>query len=1444
MAFAAAVLTSGFSAAAATAGVSIYAGITTSIIGQLLIGTVLGAASRALMPKPSFSQQSNRGYQVNSRGAALDHQIIYGEVLVGGAIIFEESVQGSNVDPTRENPFLLTVYAHAGHEIEGHQEVYIDGKKVTEWRLAVGGTIVAGPASVANGVGLVPYTVCNVNADGSVIPESEDTESCHNWYGLSTNGSISNNMVLRFYDGTQTTADATLIADSDTWDANCVLNEIAYMIAVFGFDRDVYPDGVPEITCTIKGKKCFDPRTGNTVWSDNPALCLRDYLVSSYGITEKTANIDDDLVAAAANVSDQTNTGPAGANRYTCNGAFTTASTPYEMINALLTSMDGSMWYAQGKWRMKPAYWLAPVLDLNEDDLRSSISVSTRHSRRDNFNVVKGTFRGPESNWQTTDYPQVNNKTDAGSFTTGGVYCITFVGTTDFTSIGASSNTVGEVFVATGSGSGTGYADSNLGADGGQESVADVDLPFTDNSLEARRIALISLERNRQQLTVSAAFGLRALEVQVGDNIRMTSERFGWVNKEFEVISWSFGLVNEYDLQTDLVLRETAESVYDEVDDGVVYERENTNLPSAFDVPIPESFGAVATAFVNEDGTTIPKISFSWSVDSSNLIDYYEFQWKLTSDSLYSSANVAESRFTLLPAESNESYDSRVRSINTFGVKSAFTNSVSPVFTVNDTTIPTATLSPVVSGGYAATTVEWVAPTTNTDATAIKDLFQYEVYRDTTDNPTTLVGTVSGTSFTDVGLLDSTTYYYRVKALDFTKNVSAYSPSGNGTTNAAITEGTDGLNNATVFLYNKNSSATPPALFSGTFTYTFSTGILSGGTLNGWTQVPPNLSAGESLFVSLATASSRTATDTIPTSEFSTPEVTGIAGTDGANGSTTARVSLFRKTSTSSAPSDPSGTFTYTFSTGILSGGTLNGWSQSAPSIDNGEYLWVIQASAFSTTSTDSIAASEFTAANIIGIGGTNGVAAKLLTLNATSQVFTYNASNVADPTSQTITFNAFLENTVDTSATFSSSPSVTLSGSGNSRSLSVANFGANNSVTITATADSGAVSDTFTVYRLKEGDAGTQGPEGTSALTLILSNESHTLAADKDGVVSSYASSGTNISVFEGTTALSYAQGSTANSTWSISTTQASITVGSITDNGANATVGNQSNMTADNAIIYYLIQGKRANGASFVITKTQTFSKSRAGDTGGLGARGAGRWNISVGSLPTTSSAADTSFVNALGFNPVDKDQAWFYTGSQSSPTLQNVWIYALSGDVWTEQTEVIDGSLIVSGTITASQIDVGTITADRIKIDNITLSSDANDNLVINGGGVDTSELALSAVTVPVSKTENLGIYGGDPVAVVQTLDITLDVAGEVLIWWSGGQGYTGSASHLSRLFVAGVERVSRGGNDTNDMPSLAWSGTLTAATHTVSITWIGESTNILLNNGTLVALGVKR
>lgn len=577
----------GFITAAAAIGSSILASVGASTLAGIYVisaavgflsQAALGIALNALAPKPKLSG-GTRGYNVTQRGSVVSHQVLYGEVKAAGAIVYDGST-GTN------NKYLHRVLAMAGHEIESFERVWINDSYID---------------------------VTDIDVDGN-IPTVVDPDG-------STSNRYDGKLRINFHLGSEDqAADSDLVSEVPEWTSNHRLRNIAYMYCRLSFDQDAYPNGVPEIQATIKGKKVYDPRTETTVWSSNPALCLRDYLTSPYGLSEASANIDDTLVTTAANVCDETDT-LASTKRYTCNGSFTTDVTPYELLSNILTSMGGLLWYAQGEWRMKPAYWVAPTTSLNEDDFRSTISVNTRHSRRDNFNVVRGTFRGEESNWQTTDYPDVTNS-------------------------------------------------AFLTADGGQESVADIDLPFTDTSIEARRIGRIALERNRQQLTVQANFGLKAFSLQVGDNVKLSVSRFGWVNKEFEVVAWTFGIVESLDLQVSLTLRETAESIFDEIDDGVVYERDNTTLPSPFEVP-PVGISVQALAQVsNQKVSNIAVATITSGRPES--VDYVDIEYKLSSESTYSSFGqgpLGEFRVRDLNVDF---YDFRVRAVNSFGVKGDF----------------------------------------------------------------------------------------------------------------------------------------------------------------------------------------------------------------------------------------------------------------------------------------------------------------------------------------------------------------------------------------------------------------------------------------------------------------------------------------------------------------------------------------------------------------------------------------------------------------------------------------------------------------------------------------------------------------------------------------------------------------------------------------------------
>lgn len=712
-----------------------------SVAASFLVSTALGAVLNALTPKPSFGQ--SRGYSIQGEsGAALDHQIIYGEVRVGGARIYDASTG-------TDNEYLHRILAFAGHEINSYQQIWINDAYVSD--LENTGT---------DGNGYVIYNVKEVtDPDGNTSARYDGFIQIKQYLGT-----------------TNQPADANLITDTASltdgeWTTDHKLSNIAYLYVRFKYSADAFPNGVPAVSAIIRGKKVYDPRTATTAWSDNPALCLRDYLTSDYGMSQPSARINDTLVSTAANICEQS---VESEERYTCNGAFVTNLTPSQIITDLLTSMGGLLWYAQGQWRMKAAAYTSPVADFDEDDLRSQISVSTRHSRRDGFNKVKGTFRGSETDWQQTDYPAVASIVSAGSFVTGQPYTITEVGTTDFTLIGASSNTVGVTFTATGAGSGTGKADYFLGLDNGISNVLDYALPFTASSKTAQRIARIALNRNREQLTVSASFGLRAFAVQVGDIVRLTNTRFGWTNKEFEVLSWTFGLTDGLDIQVQMTLREISSGVFTGVN-GEAFNLNNTTLVNPFAFPAPTGLTISDGGFTSGDGTFVNSLIISWTPPANAFVSYYELEWKKTSDSAYNSVDVSGTQYQVSPVQETVNYTIRVRAVSTLGVRSAY---ASTTYTAGgDTIAPGLPTGLSALGAFKYITVSWTNPL---DA----DFSHVEIYENTTNDSAsaTLAGISAGTNFVRSGLGLTVTRYYWLKSVDFSGNKSAFTTGVSATT--------------------------------------------------------------------------------------------------------------------------------------------------------------------------------------------------------------------------------------------------------------------------------------------------------------------------------------------------------------------------------------------------------------------------------------------------------------------------------------------------------------------------------------------------------------------------------------------------------------------------------------------------------------------------------------
>lgn len=225
--------------------------------------------------------------------------------------------------------------------------------------------------------------------------------------------------------------------------------------------------------------------------------------------------------------------------------------------------------------------------------------------------------------------------------------------------------------------------------------------------------------------------------------------------------------------------------------------------------------------------------------------------------------------------------------------------------------------------------------------------------------------------------------------------------------------GGSGRNNATVYLYQRKS--TVPSNPTNALTYTFATGAISGTINNGWSATIP--SGTTPLYVIAATASSNTASYTIPASAWSSPVIlaqNGENGKPGGNGLNTATVYLYQRNTV--APSKPSAPITYTFATGAISGLT-NGWSKTIPT--GTAPLYVVLATASSVSASDTIATAEWSDPVIMtenGKPGANGSPGRTYFMELSTAVVKQSQDNTIAP--NYITMSAFYRDGTNTART------------------------------------------------------------------------------------------------------------------------------------------------------------------------------------------------------------------------------------------------------------------------------------------------------------------------------------------------------------------------------------------------------------------------------------------
>ena len=448
---------------------------------------------------------------------------------------------------------------------------------------------------------------------------------------LSTDAKFSGLVNITKYTGTDSqAADNTFINAGIGWTSSHKLSGVAYLAVRLKWEQSTF-GGVPTIHAVVQGKKVYDTRTSTTATvgnSNNPALCLREYLTNSrYGKGLKSEFINDTLFSAAADKCDALVTSFSGSSQqkiFECNSVIDTSKTIISNVKVLLSGMRGLMPYQQGLYGLIVEDQGTSVFSFNESHIIGGLSIKSE-SKKTKFNRIIATFPNPAANWQMDqiEYPIAGSAEEAGY----------------------------------------------LLEDGGIELVKQLDLPTTTNIYTAQDIAKMALKRSRNGLLASFTATSEALNVSVGDIVDVTHSTPAWDGKPFRILKLSLNA----DGTVSVNLIEHQDSIYPWSEKTEADDIPDTNLTDPFVVGVAGIPTVTEELYVTRNGAGVKsRVELTWAAANDAFVSQYEIQYKKNGGTKYFHAGtVTDTDLDIFDIEPNRYYF-RVRAINSIGAQSAW----------------------------------------------------------------------------------------------------------------------------------------------------------------------------------------------------------------------------------------------------------------------------------------------------------------------------------------------------------------------------------------------------------------------------------------------------------------------------------------------------------------------------------------------------------------------------------------------------------------------------------------------------------------------------------------------------------------------------------------------------------------------------------------------------
>ena len=437
--------------------------------------------------------------------------------------------------------------------------------------------------------------------------------------------------------GTDGQSASSLLSTLSSWGSNHKLSGLCYLALRFKWNQDVF-GAVPKVQAKIKGKKIVTYNSSlvaqTAAYSTNPAFCLLDYLTNErYGKGLSTSDIDlqsfyDASVICATQVTPFS--GGSDINIFDTNAVLDTSRKLIENVRELIKGCRGYLPYTSGKYKLVIETTGSASITLNEDDIIGGYSLTSR-DKNDRYNRVIVSFINPDRNFQVDEvqFPPI----DDSGLTSADRH--------------ATMKTV----------------------DGGILLEGRFDFKTITSPYQAEEMAEIILRRSREALTLGINVSFDAYDLAIGDIVGITHSSLGFSSKNFRVVALSF---NE-DFTIGLNLIEHQDSHYTFASKTQVTSTPSTNLPNPNNIQPPASVTLSDTLVEYNDGTVIVALDIAIGASPDSFVDFYQVEYKLSTDSnfiIYAQGSGLNHR--VLNVIDQQTYDVRVKAVNSLGVSSSY----------------------------------------------------------------------------------------------------------------------------------------------------------------------------------------------------------------------------------------------------------------------------------------------------------------------------------------------------------------------------------------------------------------------------------------------------------------------------------------------------------------------------------------------------------------------------------------------------------------------------------------------------------------------------------------------------------------------------------------------------------------------------------------------------